>query len=85
MFRSIEGAAADMMRVAGGCCAFSIGDEGGGSGSPELEEVVGCADQFPFGVDRAEASALESSDASGVFDLTEDRLDDLAALCIEGT
>src|SRR5204863_1167090 len=72
------------MRLAAGSRAFRPAINVWRSGSPELEEVVGGADEFPFGVDRAESSSLESSDASGVFDLTEDRFDDLAAPFVEG-
>ena len=45
----------------------------------ELEEVVGGADHCPLSSDLFEAAQQELAEASGVFDLTKDGLDDLFA------
>src|SRR6266851_6035607 len=50
----------------GWSCSFSV-----------LGEVVGGADQGPFGADVVEASQQELSEPPGLLDLSEDRLDDL--------
>src|ERR671930_11652 len=55
-------------------------------GSPrgicELEQVVGGADHRPFASDLLETSKQELSEASGIFDLTENGFDDLLAQSI---
>ena len=51
--------------------------------SPELEEVVGGADQFPFAVDCSKAATGHGSDPSVVFDLGEDRFDSGGPLLVE--
>ena len=43
--------------------------------APELEQVVGPADQFPLACARVEPSAHEPSSVASVFDLPESRLD----------
>ena len=48
----------------------------------ELEEVVGGADHCPLSSDLFEAAQQELAEASGVFDLTKDGLDDLFAQAI---
>ena len=45
----------------------------------ELEQVVGGADHRPFASHLIKASKEELSEASGMFDLAKDRLDDLLA------
>src|SRR5215216_2344148 len=56
----------------------------GWCGSPELEQVVGGADQVPLAVGGGEATAEQPRYASGVFDLPEDGFDGLAAFAVEG-
>src|SRR4051794_41067858 len=55
-------------------------------GSPccmcEFEQVVGGADHRPLASDLIEAAQQELSEASGVLDLTKDRLHDLFAQAI---
>jgi hypothetical protein len=46
-------------------------------GAGELGEVVGGADQRPFGPDFLEAAQQELPEPSGLLDLSEHRLDDL--------
>ena len=46
-------------------------------GLGELEQVVGGADERPFGSDLFEATQKELSEAPGMLDLSEDGLDDL--------
>src|SRR5215208_6744145 len=48
----------------------------------ELEQVVGRADHRPFASDLIKTPEKELSETSGVFDLTEHRLDDLLAQSI---
>src|SRR6266481_9391615 len=46
------------------------------AGPVELEHVVRCADQRPFGADFVDAAQQELAEALRLFDLSEDRLDD---------
>src|SRR5258708_12528330 len=46
------------------------------AGPVELEHVVRCADQRPFGADFVDAAQQELAAALRLFDLSEDRLDD---------
>jgi hypothetical protein len=46
------------------------------AGPVELEHVVRCADQRPFGEDFVDAAQQELAEALRLFDLSEDRLDD---------
>src|SRR5260370_13283763 len=46
------------------------------AGPVELEHVVRCADQRPFGADFVDAAQQELAEALRLFDLSEDRLDE---------
>jgi hypothetical protein len=51
---------------------------------PQLEQIVGAAQQLPLRLAGTQPAALESSDAADVFDLAEDRLDGLLPLGVAG-
>src|SRR5829696_8630361 len=78
-----EGAVADGLGHAGavpdGWCRSAAGGRGR---APELEQVVGAAQQLPLGLTRLQAAAHEPPAALDGLDLAEDRLDGPAALGI---
>ena len=57
----------------------------GGGGSPEFEEVVGQADELPFGLHLGDASHGELAEAAGLFDLTEHGLNLSFAFVVDVT
>ena len=61
----------------GEATAGSVSAEGrlGRGGSPELEEVVGQANELPFGLHLGDAPQGEWAETAGLLDLTEHWLD----------
>ena len=51
--------------------------------TPELQEIVRCADEFPLLGAGFDPSAHEASDAAVIFDLAENRLDGLAPFFVQ--
>src|SRR4051794_14677520 len=64
----------DVVRVP--CCSGGV--------APELEQVVGAAEQVPFRSTRLEAAALEAARTADVFDVAKDRLDALFPELVAG-
>jgi len=62
----------------------SVGSGEGCCCAPELQDVVGGGEQFPFAVDRLESTPVEPSCSSGFFDLSEDGLDGDGPFGVDG-
>src|SRR6266567_7292859 len=62
-----------------------VGSADGACDAPHLQYVVGGGEQFPFAVDGVEATPVEASRASDLFDLSEDRFDGDGSFGVDGS
>jgi hypothetical protein len=63
----------------GGMGEAGVDAGSGGAGGKQLGQVVGGADERPFGLDLGEPAQQELAEAAGVLELAEHRLDRLLA------